>query len=68
MVLSMETNEQINEVTMPKTMKMLFCSICLIYDCGQHSLDSNTKEVNQKISRNNFSMQVLKIYYLNKTS
>lgn len=30
---------------MPKTMKTLFCNICLIYDCGHHSLEENTKEV-----------------------
>lgn len=30
---------------MPKTMKMLFCSICLTYDCGQHSFDDLTKIV-----------------------
>ena len=30
---------------MSKTMKMLFCSICCIYDCGQHSLDDNMKDV-----------------------
>lgn len=40
----MQSYEQINEITMPKTMKNLFCSVCLIYDCGQHSLDQNTKD------------------------
>ena len=44
--LSVEASEQINEVTLPKTMKMLFCSVCLTYDCRQHSLDEVIKEVN----------------------
>ena len=45
MPLSMEAYDQINEITMPKTMKMLFCSICLTYDCGQHILDDLSKNV-----------------------
>jgi len=29
---------------MPKTLKMLFCPVCLIYDCRKHSLDENVFE------------------------
>ena len=29
---------------MAKTMKQLFCSICLLYDCAPHSWDSSLKE------------------------
>lgn len=33
-LFSIEANEEINEITMPKTMKQLFCWICMTYDCG----------------------------------
>jgi hypothetical protein len=39
---SVALNEQINEVTISKTLKMLFCPICDIYDCGIHTDDLNT--------------------------
>ena len=43
-VLSVSVQEEINEVSMPKTMKNLFCGICLTYDCGRHSLDATLAE------------------------
>jgi hypothetical protein len=36
--------DEISEVSMPKTMKQLFCWICLIYDCQLHSLEETAKE------------------------
>jgi hypothetical protein len=29
---------------MAKTMKQLFCNVCLLYDCGQHSVDIKIAE------------------------
>lgn len=37
--VSIEAGEELNHVTLPKTMKTLFCTICLLYDCGQHGQD-----------------------------
>ena len=44
LALSLDANEEVNEATMPKTMKTLYCAVCLIYDCGQHALDDIAKE------------------------
>ncbi len=41
----MEANEQISEITLPKTAKLLFCAICLLYDCNQHNMDEKAGEV-----------------------
>jgi hypothetical protein len=42
---SVELHDEINDINMPKTMKMLFCCICMTYDCNQHTLDDSLKEV-----------------------
>lgn len=42
---SIEAYEEINEITMPKTMKQLFCWICMTYDCGQHTVEDDLKDV-----------------------
>ena len=39
MGISVELKDEINETTMSKTMKMLYCMICLTYDCGKHKMD-----------------------------
>jgi hypothetical protein len=36
---SIGAGEDIDEVSMAKTLKMLFCSVCNIYDCGRHEDD-----------------------------
>lgn len=36
---TIEVGDQISEMTLPKTSKFLFCSICLLYDCNQHNVD-----------------------------
>lgn len=38
---SLGRKEQLSEETISKTLKMLFCPICDIYDCGIHC-DDNT--------------------------
>jgi hypothetical protein len=43
--ISLEFNDCINEVNISKTMKMLYCSVCLIYDCGKHKLDDMSHKV-----------------------
>ena len=51
-----------------KTMKMLFCSICLTYDCGQHSLDDLTKIVIFNLFRKTINMFLLRILSLRNKS
>lgn len=43
--ISVEINDKINEANISKTMKMLYCSICLIYDCGKHKLEEISHKV-----------------------
>jgi hypothetical protein len=35
---------EVTEISMPMTMKNLFCWICLLYDCTQHSEDESLCE------------------------
>jgi hypothetical protein len=61
--LSVDSSDQVNEVTMPKTMKMLFCNICLLYDCGHHALDDVYKDVNSTRFRNSSSMWTSRTFW-----
>ena len=36
--ISIESSDEINMINMSKTMKQLYCSICMVYDCGKHAL------------------------------
>jgi hypothetical protein len=42
--LSLEESGDVDEASMPMTMKNLFCWICLLYDCGQHSLEDTLRD------------------------
>lgn len=43
--VTIDLHDEINDVTVAKTMKNLFCGVCLIYDCGLHMIDVKTTEV-----------------------
>lgn len=36
--ISLQLQDKITQANISKTMKMLYCSICLLYDCGKHKL------------------------------
>lgn len=38
---SIENWEAVDEASLAKTMKELFCSLCLTYDCGYHAIDES---------------------------
>ena len=53
-VFSVGPTDQINEITMGRTLKMLFCPICDIYDCGIHDDDiTNPLQMHHFVNPNN---------------
>ena len=39
-------NDEINEVSIPKTSKTLYCSLCFVYDCGKHKIQFLAEQKN----------------------
>jgi hypothetical protein len=44
--VSVDSKEKINETTITRTSKELFCVVCMTYDCEDHKLEEIAYEVN----------------------